>query len=321
MAKLMAHFFIITANLIWGGLPIYFYFFTDTSPLFMLAMQIVFTWLVLQLVFSGEPKVNPNNQAQPKAQLGFKSWLTYIPSTCFIGANWGVYALTVQSGHALEASYAYLITPILFAIVDYLLPANRRNMTLLVLMLAALGLIAVDAVIEQVLPIAGIFIGACFTAYILWHRSQALEPITALKRETSLLLPFALLILFIVLEPNAHWEALSLLQLWLLPLIGILTCLPLGLFILGSKQVSFSQISLYQFISPLVGTLVAVELFQESFSLSKMLVYGGLIGILCLNLHLTRRQLAAQSTLAKKVLDNNGELMSHSAKVDGLSLK
>jgi chloramphenicol-sensitive protein RarD len=35
MASVMAHFFIITANLIWGGLPIFFYFFTDTSPLFM----------------------------------------------------------------------------------------------------------------------------------------------------------------------------------------------------------------------------------------------------------------------------------------------
>jgi chloramphenicol-sensitive protein RarD len=176
----------------------------------------------------------------------------------------------------------------------------------------------VDAVIEQVLPIAGIFIGACFTAYILWHRSQALAPITALKRETTLLLPFALLMLFIVLDPKVHWEALSLLQLWLLPLIGILTCLPLGLFILGSKHVSFSQISLYQFISPLVGTLVAVELFQENFSLSKMLVYGGLIGILCVNLHLTRRQLVAQNTLAKKVLNSHAEEMSHAAKVNSL---
>ncbi|MBB1270303.1 hypothetical protein [Shewanella sp. SR44-3] len=290
----MAHLFIIAANLIWGGLPIFFFFFTDTSPLFMLTMQIVFTWLILHLVFNHTPSTDK----------GLKSWLKYIPSTCFIGANWGVYALTVQSGHALEASYAYLITPILFAIVDYLLPANRGNLTLLCLMLAALGLIAVDAMIEQVLPIAGIFIGACFTAYILWHRSQSLAPITALKRETSLLLPVAIVVLFTLLEPEQHWQALSHTQLWLLPLIGILTCLPLGLFILGSKKVSFSQISLYQFISPIAGTLVAVELFEENFSLSKMLIYAGLISILCLNLYLTRRQLVAKSELAQAVLDS-----------------
>jgi EamA domain-containing membrane protein RarD len=57
------------------------------------------------------------------------------------------------------------------------------------LMSAAIALIALDDVIEQVLPIAGIFIGACFTAYILWHRHKALAPITALKRETTLLFP------------------------------------------------------------------------------------------------------------------------------------
>jgi chloramphenicol-sensitive protein RarD len=315
MAHFMAHFFIITANLIWGGLPIFFYFFTDTSPLFMLAMQIIFTWIILHLNF----KIKPREKSQSNThshidsqssqqssehtdqvwviQDGLKDWLKYIPSTCFIGANWGVYALTVQSGHALEASYAYLITPILFAIVDYLLPANRKDKAMLLLMSAAIVLITLDAVIEQVLPIAGIFIGACFTAYILWHRHKALAPITALKRETTLLLPFAGILLFTLVDPKAQWESLTALQIGLLPLIGVLTCLPLGLFIIGSKTVPFSQISLYQFISPIAGTFVAVALFEETFSVSKIIIYAGLISILCLNLYLTRRKLAKMHLL------------------------
>jgi chloramphenicol-sensitive protein RarD len=308
LAHFMAHFFIITANLIWGGLPIFFYFFTDTSPLFMLAMQIIFTWVILHLNFKIKPReksqsnthsyTNVSQASPPKSLLkkakrdGLKDWLKYIPSTCFIGANWGVYALTVQSGHALEASYAYLITPILFAIVDYLLPANRKDKAMLLLMSAAIVLITLDAVIEQVLPIAGIFIGACFTAYILWHRHKALAPITALKRETTLLLPFAGILLLTLVDPKAQWESLTALQIGLLPLIGVLTCLTLGLFIIGSKTVPFSQISLYQFISPIAGTFVAVALFEETFSVSKIIIYAGLISILCLNLYLTRRKLA-----------------------------
>lgn len=311
----MAHFFIITANLIWGGLPIFFYFFTDTSPLFMLAMQIIFTWIILHLNFKIKPSaksqanIHSHIDSQSSQQSrdhtdqtwakrdGIKDWLKYIPSTCFIGANWGVYALTVQSGHALEASYAYLITPILFAIVDYLLPANRKDKAMLLLMSAAIVLIALDAVIEQVLPIAGIFIGACFTAYILWHRHKALAPITALKRETTLLLPFAGILLLTLVDPKAQCESLTALQIGLLPLIGVLTCLPLGLFIIGSKTVPFSQISLYQFISPIAGTFVAVALFEETFSVSKIFIYAGLISILCMNLYLTRRKLAKMHLL------------------------
>lgn len=294
----MAHFYIIVANLIWGGLPIYFYFFTDTSPLFMLAMQIVFTWFILHLNIGIKPSA-----AKTPISSGLKDWLKYIPSTCFIGANWGVYALTVQSGHALEASYAYLITPILFAIVDCVLPANRKDKVMLLLMSGAIALIALDAVIERVLPIAGLFIAACFTAYILWHRHKALAPIIALKRETTLLLPFACILLFTVFEPRAQWDSLSALQIGLFPLIGLLTCLPLGLFIIGSKTVPFSQISLYQFISPIVGTSVAVALFEETLSLSKALIYAGLISILCTNLYLTRRKLKQNHRLEILELD------------------
>jgi hypothetical protein len=52
-----------------------------------------------------------------------------------------------------------------------------------------------------------------------------------------------------------------------------------------------------------------------------LFVKGWQNSFLSLNLHLTRRQLATQIIVAQKVLDYKGELMSHSAKVDGLILK
>ncbi|NMH65238.1 EamA family transporter [Shewanella salipaludis] len=281
----MSHLQILLANLIWGALPLYFYFYDRVSPLFMLAMQIIATWLVLALFV----RAKPQQASQPN-----RSWRTYVPSACFLAANWGIYAMTVQSGQALEASFAYLITPVLFAALDCFAPANRKNPAMLGCMLATGGIIVLDAIMQGVVPIAGFLIAMAFVAYILWHRKQGLDPLVALKHETSLMLPLAIGLLFIPQDLS-----LTRTQMALLPLLGVLTCLPLLLFIIGSKRVAFKHLSLYQFVAPITGTLIAVELYQQAFPLEKGLIYAALIAMLCLNIYLNRpRQSDAKAQLA-----------------------
>ncbi|MBI6549603.1 hypothetical protein [Xenorhabdus lircayensis] len=266
----MPHLKLLVANLIWGGLPLYFYFFTNVSPLFMLSMQIITTWIVLSIFTKRETITK-------------KKLLSYIPSALFLSANWGIYAITVQNGFVLEASYAYLIMPVLFLIVDSITNKSKTTFLVKACAIVAVSIIAIDAMMNEVLPISGLLIATAFTLYALWHRKKGFEPLSALKNETFLMMPLAFL--FLLFEVNLE---VSSTQVLLLPILGVLTCLPLVLFITGSKLVEFRYISLYQFVSPITGSILAIMLFNQTLSNGRMFIYASLICVLCLNIFLNR---------------------------------
>ena len=72
-------------------------------------------------------------------------------------------------------------------------------------------------------------------------------------------------------------EDVSYLQLSLLPFLGAFAVVPLLLFVKASKKVNFSALSLYQFISPVLGSYIAVTLYNQDFSAGKLALYLAII--------------------------------------------
>ena len=121
-------------------------------------------------------------------------------------------------------------------------------------------------------------IAAPFAAYILWHSKYNVEPVKALFYETSLMLPIGIIIL-----PSVNFALISdweLNEVLYLSILGILTVLPLLLFVSSTKVVSFDILSIYQLLSPVLGISIGIVLYNQSIEGHTFISYSSLIFVL-----------------------------------------
>jgi len=211
-----------------------------------------------------------------------------------LSINWGGYAFAVKSGYVIEASYAYLILPILLLSVNLVLGKDRQFSTKLCVILTLIILV-IECFISGVFPLIGLGISLSFLGYALWHTKYQLNPIKSLLHETLLMLPVSIVICFMYddsIYNDKGLIALGIESLSALFLLGILTVTPLALFVSGAKKVNFKILPLYQFISPVLGMLLGIYLYHEPLDSWRIAAYAALILILVVyNLyHLNRRE-------------------------------
>ena len=255
----MSHFQAILANIIWGSIPLFYYYFLGINPVFLLSIQIMTSALVL-FAF-----VKPAAD-QPRGALWHYS--NVIPATLLV-LSWAIHVTAIQSGYALEASYAFLIIPVLFLLADVLVTRNPLQGLCAVLALVA---IVLDSVHNRVIPLIGLAVAVLFVAYVFWHRKAQTSPLQSLRSEMILMAPLSLLLFGFFVGDDV-----SSLQLSLLPFLGIITVVPLLLFVKASQKVNFSALSLYQFISPVLGSYIAVTVYKQGFSTEKLALYLAII--------------------------------------------
>ena len=272
------HLKILVSNFIWGSIPLYFFFIGEYSPLFLLTVQITsafFALLVLTYLFT-------------PIRIKVKDIKRSMVPTVFLSVNWGGYAFAIKSGYVIEASYAYLILPILFLSVNLVLGKDRQRSTKFCVALTLIILL-LECLLSGVFPLIGLGIALSFLGYALWHTKYQLNPIKNLLHETLLMLPVSFVICF--MYDDTSLTTLKIESLSALFLLGILTVTPLALFVSGAKKVNFKILPLYQFISPVLGMLLGIYLYREPLDTWRFVAYAALILTLVVyNLyHLNRR--------------------------------
>ena len=264
-----SHFQAVLANIIWGSLPIYFYLIGEYPPLFLLSVQMISTFLAL-LVFifsmkSKEIKIKISNLS-----------ISLVPSI-LLTLNWGGYAIAVKSGYVIEASYAYLILPILLLSINLFL-GKENDLNKKACILLSLIIIAADCYINGVFPVIGFMIAIPFVGYILWHRKHNLHLIESLFYETLLMLPLGIGLYFYIGGSNIQQVRIT--DMFGLLILGVLTVIPLALFVNSSKKVSFNILSVYQLISPILGMSIGIFLYDQTLKTHTVIAYCALIFVL-----------------------------------------
>lgn len=259
------------ANLLWGLSPLYYSKLGDVSPAVLLCAQVMLTFLVLAAL-----------QGVRAHETTRAALLRACPTAALIGLNWAAYVAAVMHGKALQASYAYLIAPIitvLLAAVVFREAMSARQAVGIVLSLAAVGL---DVAWSREFPVLGVLIALPFAGYVVLHKKLGSDnPVKALKQETMLLLPFAVMALPMALHSGGA-APMSGLAISLLALIGVVNAMPLLLFIRAAPSLSPSQLGACQFIAPITSAVLSHFAFAAKLDGAKCLVFALLsLGMAC----------------------------------------
>ncbi len=258
------------AAFVWGIIPLYFKALASVDAGEVVAHRILWSLPLLLAILWWRSELPAIRAALAVPRTRLLLFLTSL----FIAGNWIVYVLAVNGGHVLAASLGYFISPLLTVMLGALVLGERlQRLQWIAVAVAAAGVAVLGAGAWQTLWIS-LALAGLWALYSLARRVAVVDAIPGLAIETGLLLPVALgWIAWQAAQGQAHglgsdgWTDVLLVG------AGAVTALPLLLFNLAVKKISFATIGLIQYVAPSIQFVLAVFLFREPLTMAHLIAF------------------------------------------------
>ena len=264
--------FAITAFGFWGFVqPYFFTLFQETSALTLMAHRTIWSCLFIWIWLILRGKVT-------SALALFTDWKmvgVLALTGLLITSNWGTYIYAVQSGHLLEASIGYFITPLMTAAFGIMILNEQvRRLQYWALGFAAFGVSAYTLYTGQ-FPVIALILALSFSCYGGIRKLAGAPAERGMAVETALMAPLALGII-----AATGWVGLpygiahTQLEAGLLICAGLVTLLPLVWYNAAAARMPLISLGLLQFIVPIALFIVSLlPPLNETLDLAKALMF------------------------------------------------
>ena len=258
------------AGVVWGIIPLYFKLLDTVAAGEIVAHRIMWSLPLLLVILWWRAEL-----PAIRAALAVPRTLGLLLLTSlFIAGNWIVYVLAVNGGHVLAASLGYFISPLLSVMLGALvLKEKLQPVQWLAVAIAGVGVAVLGVGAWQTLWIS-LALAGLWALYSLARRVAVVDAMPGLAIETGLLMPFALgWIGWQMALGHAHpfgqsgWTDVLLIG------SGAVTALPLLLFNLAVKKLSFATIGLIQYAAPTIQFFLAIFLFREPLTTAHIIAF------------------------------------------------
>ncbi len=267
----------LAAYFLWGSFPVFFKALEGATPLEIVCHRIFWSVVFLLMLVTirrqlGQIIVTLRNR---------QTLLTLCGSTLLIATNWLVFIYAVQHGEVLQSSLGYFITPLLSILLGFIFLRERLNSwQLFSVLLALIGVLNL-AFHHGQFPWIALILATSFGLYGLLRKVAQVEAMIGLTVETLLLGPFALAyILYLTTQQESSFLVGTLRLDLLLPLSGVVTAIPLLLFVAAARRLQLATIGFLQYITPTLHFILAVGLYNETFTrghlISFLFIWAGL---------------------------------------------
>lgn len=259
------------AFLLWGIVPVYWKTLQHVPALEILAHRIVWG-LVLVAVWM---TIRGRWQELRDVFRRPRTVAALLASTVFIAINWGLFIYAVNTNRILATSLGYYINPLVNVLLGLVVLHERLNQK----QLFAVGLATLAVVLLTVqageLPWISLVLPVSFGLYSLLRKTVHADAVVGLTFETAALFPIAAtLLLRQELRGVGTLGNQGLGIDVLLVAAGAVTAVPLILFTLGLRRIPLSTAGLLQYIAPSCTFLLAVLVYDETFSTAHAVSFG-----------------------------------------------
>ncbi|HPF57715.1 MAG TPA: EamA family transporter RarD [Candidatus Competibacteraceae bacterium] len=245
---------------LWGSFPLYFKLLQHVPALEVLAHRVLGSAvLLLALILTWGQWPALLAEFRNRRRLGF-----YLLTALLISGNWLLYIWAVQMGRILEASLGYYINPLVNVLLGMLFLGERLNSRqLLAVLIAAMGVLVL-VIGHGVFPWISLTLAFSFGSYGLLRKKAGHAPTLGLCVETVLIAPIALL--FLVAQGGGALGRVDGHTDMLLLGAGLVTVIPLLMFLQATQRLRLSTVGLIQYLTPTLQFLLAVAVYREPFT-------------------------------------------------------
>jgi len=216
-------------------------------------------------------------------------------SGVLLTVNWSTFIAAVLTGHILDASLGYFISPLFSVALGTLVLGERpRPLQWIAIGLAATGVVVLTWRVGR-LPWIGLVLATSFGVYGLVRKVVRVDSLVGSTIETALIAPIAICYLAVLAARGGgqlgHASAGA--QLLVLS-TGVVTVVPLLLFSSAARRLPLSSLGFLQFLTPTVQLVLAIAVYDEPFARGQMLGFGFIwLGLAVFSVDLVRRARAA----------------------------
>lgn len=260
----------LAAYFIWGSFPVFFKALEGAAPLEIVCHRIVWSVVFLFVLVTIRRQLGKVLTTLRNRQL----LLTLCGSTLLIATNWLVFIYAVQHGEVLQSSLGYFITPLLSVLLGFIFLRERLNRWQLFSVLLALVGVLNLAFHHHQFPWIALVLAVSFGLYGLLRKVAQVEAMIGLTVETLILGPIALgYLVYLATQQESSFLVGTLRLDLLLPLSGVVTAIPLLLFVAAARRLQLTTIGFLQYITPSLHFILAVWLYNEPFSQGHMISF------------------------------------------------
>ena len=204
----------------------------------------------------------------------FKKLSILFLTGLLIFTNWGLWIYAVVTNRLIDASFGYYIFPILsvfFGIVFFKEQTNRNKIISILLVFLAVIILLFNF---ESLPWIGLSVALSWSFYNLIRKKIDIPADIGLFVETLLLSPIAILAFYFISKEGNNFFTFSDLNLaFILFLAGLMTLVPLYLYLKGVELAGLGTTGMIFFIAPTGQFLLGFFYFEESFNAVKLLSF------------------------------------------------
>jgi chloramphenicol-sensitive protein RarD len=265
--------FAIGAYFLWGLLPAYFKLLSHVPALEVVLYRVVWTVPLLLLIVLVRRQWRDVLTAFTHGPV----FRNLILSATLIAVNWLCYLWALQAGHVLATAIGYYLNPLINVLLARLFLGERlRRMQGAAVAIAGAGVAVLAFTALDTLWIS-LFLAASFAFYGLVRKVTPVGAVPGLTVETTLMLPFAIVTLALAsylptlfganyVPAFGHDLGTSALLIF----SGAMTAVPLLLFAVAARRMSYITIGFVQYIGPTMTFLFGLFLYEEPLSLTKL---------------------------------------------------
>ncbi len=261
--------FALGAYLIWGAMPLYIKLLTDLSAFEVLAHRIVWSVpvaLICALLFG---QLREYREALTRPRL----LATMLASSALISLNWSVYMWAIMHQQVMSTSLGYYLNPLVNVLLGRLFLGERLNRwQSAAVVIAALG-VAILLFEEPGAIWISATLALSFGLYGLVRKMAPISSIAGLGVEVTLLAPFALLAFALGIGTAKGFGSGMGMNLLLMG-SGVVTAVPLILFAIAARRMSYTALGFVQYVGPTIAFLLSVFLWKEPLYPEKLLCFA-----------------------------------------------
>jgi len=205
-----------------------------------------------------------------------KKKLIYLFFSGFlIFINWAVWIYAVATERIIDASFGYFIMPIISVLLGYIFFKEKLNkkriFSIILVFISILILILFNL---KSLPWVGLIVALSWAFYNLVRKKINVDTDVGLLIESLYILPFALIVFYIIAKNGLNDFNLSNPGLSLfLTIAGPMTVIPLFLYVRGVELIGLGPTGMIFYITPTLQFILGYFYYNEEFSIIKFLSF------------------------------------------------
>jgi chloramphenicol-sensitive protein RarD len=257
----------LAAYVLWGVFPLFFPLLKPARAGEILAQRIVWSLVAVAAVLA----VTRRAVLLPRVIRDRPRLMLLGAAAVLIAVNWGTFIYAVNSGHVIESSLGYFVTPLVsvaFGVMVFRERLRPRQIVALALGAVAVGVLTVD---YGRLPWIALTLAFTFGMYGYCKKRADVGAADSLAIETGVQFVPAVIVLAVIgaqgdLVFGTRWSTSV-----LLGLSGVVTAIPLLLFAAGTRRLPLSVVGLLQYLTPVLQFGVGVGIRHEPLPTSELI--------------------------------------------------